>query len=156
MIALKLLGLLLINIVFTAAGAYYAHKTKERCETARQLIQMADMMAVELSFSADNSFKIIKTLKKEKSLSRLAFLNDIDLENIDIKTGLSPADDEKVNSLFKSLGSTDVKSMLKIIDSFKESISASLSGYCDYSRSHSRLFLAFGILGGLAVSIMLV
>lgn len=56
---------------------------------------MADMMAVELSFSADNSRKIVNRLRKEKSLSRLFFLNDIDFENINIKTGLDPADDEK-------------------------------------------------------------
>lgn len=153
---LKILGIILINLVCSATGAYFAYKTKERCETARQLIQMADMMAVELSFSADNSRKIINRLRKEKSLSRLSFLNDIDFENIDIKTGLNPADDEKVNMLFKNLGSTDVQSMLKIINSFKESISASLSGYTDYSKSHSRLFTAFGVLGGLAVSIMLI
>ncbi len=148
--------MLIINLVFTSAGAYYAFKTKERCETARQLIRMADRIAVELSFSADNSFKIISKLRKDKTLSNLEFLNEIDLENVNIKTGLNPSDDEKVNSLFRSLGSTDVKSMIKILDSFKESISASLSGYCDYSRSHSRLYFAFGILGGLAVSIMLI
>lgn len=153
---LKILGILLINLVCAATGAYYALKTKDRCETARQLIQMADMMSVELSFSADNSRKIINRLRKEKSLSKLGFLNDIDLENIDIKTGLDPADDEKVNMLFRNLGSTDVSSMLRIINSFKESISASLKGYTEYSRSHSRLFVAFGILGGLAVSIVLI
>ena len=112
-------------------------------------------MAVELSFSSDNSRKIVNRLRKEQSLSRLTFLNDIDFENINIKTGLNPSDDEKVNMLFKSLGSTDVQSMLKIINTFKESISASLCGYTDYSKSHSRLFTAFGVLGGLAVSIML-
>lgn len=153
---MKVIGIILINIVCIATGAYYAYKTKERCETARQLIQMADMMAVELSFSADHSRKIIDRLRKETSLSRLGFLNDIDLEKIDIKTGLEPKDDEKVNMLFKSLGSTDVQSMLKIINSFKESISVSLSRYSDYSKSHSRLFVAFGILGGLAVSIVLI
>lgn len=153
---MKIIGILLINIVCTVTGIYFAYKTKERCETARQLLQMADMMAVELSFSADNSRKIVNRLRKEKSLSRLSFLNDIDFENINIKTGLDPADDEKVNMLFRNLGSTDVQSMLKIINTFKKSISASLCGYTDYSKSHSRLFTAFGVLGGLAVSIMLI
>ena len=90
---MKIIGILLINIVCTVTGIYFAYKTKERCETARQLLQMADMMAVELSFSADNSRKIVNRLRKEKSLSRLFFLNDIDFENINIKTGLDPADD---------------------------------------------------------------
>lgn len=146
----------MINIASAFAGVFYAMKLSERCAIASQLIQMADMMAVELSFSADNSRKIIKKLCREESLSRLHFLKDIDLENINIKTGLSAADDEKVNMLFKSLGSTDVASMLKIINSFKESISESRKKYEEYRRSHSRLYIAFGILGGLAVSIVLI
>lgn len=146
----------MINIASAFAGVFYAMKLSERCAIASQLIQMADMMAVELSFSADNSRKIIKKLCREESLSRLHFLKDIDFENVNIKTGLSAADDEKVNMLFKSLGSTDVASMLKIINSFKESISESRKKYEEYRRSHSRLYIAFGILGGLAVSIVLI
>lgn len=153
---MKIAGILIINLVCAVTGLYYAYKTEERCETVRQLILMAEMMAVELSFSADNSRKIIDKLKKERSLSKLAFLNSIDLENIDIKTGLDPADDEKVNMLFKNFGSTDVQSMLKLIDSFKESMSLRLSAYTDYKRSHSRLYVAFGVLGGIAVSIVLI
>lgn len=146
----------MINLASACAGVFYAMKLFERCRIASQLIQMADMMAVELSFSADNSKKIIRKLCSESSLSQLTFLKEIDLENINIKTGLSTADDEKVNMLFKSLGSTDVASMLKIIDSFKESMSASRQRYEEYRKSHSRLYIAFGILGGLAVSIVLV
>lgn len=146
----------MINLASACAGVFYAMKLSERCRIASQLIQMADMMAVELSFSADNSKKIIRKLCSESSLSQLTFLKEIDLENINIKTGLSTADDEKVNMLFKSLGSTDVASMLKIIDSFKESMSASRQRYEEYRKSHSRLYIAFGILGGLAVSIVLV
>ena len=153
---MKVLGLIMINIASAFAGVFYAMKLSERCAIASQLIQMADMMAVELSFSADNSRKIIKKLCREESLSRLHFLKDIDFENVNIKTGLSAADDEKVNMLFKSLGSTDVASMLKIINSFKESISESRKKYEEYRRSHSRLYIAFGILGGLAVSIVLI
>ncbi len=146
----------MINLASACAGVFYAMKLSQRCRIASQLIQMADMMAVELSFSADHSKKIIRKLCSESSLSQLTFLKEIDLENINIKTGLSTADDEKVNMLFKSLGSTDVASMLKIIDSFKESMSASRQRYEEYRKSHSRLYIAFGILGGLAVSIVLV
>ncbi|MGN8612581.1 UNVERIFIED_CONTAM: hypothetical protein LJA04_09265, partial [Campylobacter jejuni] len=76
-------------------------------------------MNVELSFSADNSKKIIKKLAADENLSHLSFLKSIDLENINITTVLKSADNERVNSLFKNLGCTDISSMIKIIDSFK-------------------------------------
>ena len=84
----------MINIASAFAGVFYAMKLSERCVIASQLIQMADMMAVELSLSVDHSRKIIKKLCREGSLSRLHFLNSIDLENINIKTGLRAGDDE--------------------------------------------------------------
>lgn len=153
---MKYIGLIILNIASAGAGIFYALRLREQCSIAAQLIQMADIMAVELSFSADNSKKIIRKLCREASLSRLGFLHNIDLENINIKTGLSEADDEKVNMLFKSLGSTDVASMLKIINSFKESITASRQRYEEYCKSRSRLYVAFGILGGLAVTVVLI
>lgn len=146
----------MINIASAAAGIALSNKIKERCIIAAELMEMADLMAVELSYSADNSRKIIRRLGMESSLSHLAFLNDIDMENIRIKTALDAVDNERINLLFNNFGKTDVQSMLEIIGSFKESMRISKERYDAYYQSHSRLFIAFGVLGGLAVSIMLI
>ena len=60
-----------------------AYKTRVRCETARQLIIMADMLAADLSYSADDSRSIIRRLACEKALARLTFLKDMDIEIIE-------------------------------------------------------------------------
>lgn len=133
-----------------------SNKIKERCIIAAELIEMAELMAVELSYSADNSRKIIRRLGSESSLSHLSFLKNIDMENISIATALDTADNERINLLFNNLGKTDVHSMLEIIGLFKENMRISKERYDEYYKSHSRLYIAFGVLGGLAVSIMLI
>lgn len=153
---MKYIGIILINFATISAGIAYLHKIRERCLIASELLQMADLMSVELSFSADTSKKIIRKLSNERTLVHLGFLKNINLENIDITTGLSSTDNEKVNALFRILGSTDIKSMIKIIDSFKENMAVSKSKYDEYYKSHSRLCLAFGILSGLAVTVVLI
>lgn len=153
---MKYIGILLLNFATFGAGIAYLLRIKERCVVASELIQMADFMNVELSFSADNSKKIIKKLAAEENLSHLSFLKSIDLENINITTVLKSADNERVNSLFKNLGCTDISSMIKIIDSFKENMTVSKAQYDEYYRTHSRLGVAFGVLSGLAVTVVLI
>ena len=78
---MKYAGLLFINIAFTFAGIFAARGLNEKIKVSRLLIEMADMMAAMLSFSADNSVKIIHSLATETSLSKLTFLKNIDFEN---------------------------------------------------------------------------
>lgn len=153
---MKLIGIVILNILCISGGIMCAYKTRVRCETARQLIIMADMLAADLLYSADDSRSIIRRLACEKALARLTFLKDMDIENINISTGLEPADDERVNLLFKTLGGTDTASMLRMIESFKECMEESLEAYRSRSASHSRLYAALGVLGGLAVSAVLI
>lgn len=153
---MKYIGIILLNFATIGAGIAYLLRIKERCIVASELIQMADFMSVELSFSADNSKKIIRKLAGEETLSHLSFLKSIDLENINITTTLKNADNERINSLFRNLGCTDVSSMIKMIDSFKENMSVSKAQYDEFYKNHSRLGMAFGILSGLAVTVVLI
>lgn len=51
---MKYAGLLFINIAFTFAGIFAARGLNEKIKVSHLLIEMADMMAAMLSFSADN------------------------------------------------------------------------------------------------------
>lgn len=117
---------------------------------------MADLMCAELSFSASSTEKIISRLAAEPSLSHLYFLKEIDFENISIKTPLDSSDNEQINLLFKELGKSDVESTVALINSFRESMQLSHKKYEENYRSHYKLCIAFGVLGGLAVTVILV
>ena len=117
---------------------------------------MCSLMAIELEFLVNETGKIIKRLCSEATLSHLDFLNDLSLEKIDIKTELDKEDNERINFLFKNIGKTDTASMLSLIESFKQNMQLSRKKYEDYYKSHSRLYIAFGIFGSLALTLVLI
>ncbi|MCI6245788.1 MAG: stage III sporulation protein AB [Eubacterium sp.] len=153
---MKIIGIILINIASVFTGLTYLFKLKEKCSVSSELITMADLMCAELSFSASSTEKIISRLAAEPSLSHLYFLKEIDFENISIKTPLDSSDNEQINLLFKELGKSDVESTVALINSFRESMQLSHKKYEENYRSHYKLCIAFGVLGGLAVTVILV
>ena len=153
---MKYLGIILLNLSWIAAGFNHSRRLKRKCILSNELIEMCNLMAIELEFSVNETGKIIKRLSNEPTLSHLTFLQNISLENIDIKTELDKEDNERINFLFKNIGKTDSASMLSLIEAFKQNMQISRKKYEDYYKSHSRLYIAFGIFGSLAVTLVLI
>ncbi|MDE6659801.1 MAG: hypothetical protein K2K01_06785 [Eubacterium sp.] len=153
---MKYLGIILLNLSWIAAGFNHSRRLKRKCILSNELIEMCNLMAIELEFSVNETGKIIKRLSNEPTLSHLTFLQNISLENIDIKTELDKEDNERLNFLFKNIGKTDSSSMLNLIEAFKQNMLVSRKNYEDYYKSHSKLYIAFGMFGSLAVTLVLI
>lgn len=153
---MKYLGIILLNLSWGAAGFSLAAKMKRRCIISSELIEMCSLIAIELEFSVNESEKIIKRLCAEPSLSHLKFLRNFDFEKIDIKTELDNSDNERINLLFKNMGKTDAASMLELLEMFKINMVSSRKHYEEYYKNHCKLYIAFGILGSLAVTLVLI
>lgn len=138
------------------AGLSFAYKLRRKCIVSKELLEMCDLMAIEFSYSVTESTKIIKRLSSEPSLCHLCFLKDFNFENIDISTELSEVDNERINSLFRNIGKVDVNSMLELLSSFKLNMTESNKNYEEYYKTHSRLYIAYGIFGGIVVSLVLI
>jgi len=131
-------------------------KLKNKYIICCELIEMCNLMSIEINYFYNDTRKIIRNLSAEPALSHLTFLKSIDLENIHIKTELDDSENEKINSLFKMLGSTDAASMMNMIHAFKAAVQESKVKYYGYFQSHGKLYIAFGFFGGIVVSIILV
>ena len=117
---------------------------------------MSELMAIELEFSARESGRIVKRLCGESTLSHLDFLNTIDFENVDIKTELDAEDNERINFLFENIGKTDTSSMLGLLETFKQNMLQSRKRYDEYYKNHAKLYVMFGIFGGIAITLVLI
>lgn len=153
---MKYLGIILLNLSWIAAGFSNSFKLKRKCIVAGELVEMCSLMAIELEFSVNETGRIISRLCREPTLSHLKFLNNLSLENIDIKTELDKEDNERINFLFKNIGKTDTASMLSLIETFRQNMQLSRNKYEEYYKSHSRLYIAFGVFGSLAVTLVLI
>ena len=117
---------------------------------------MSELISIELQFSARESGRIVKRLCGEPTLSHLDFLKTIDFEKVDIKTELDKEDNERLNFLFENIGKTDAFSMLNLVKAFKQNMEQSKKSYDEYYKNHARLYVMFGIFGGLAVTLALI
>lgn len=133
-----------------------AQKLKNKYIICCELLQMCSLMSIEIGYYSNDTKSVVNNLSNEPALSHLSFLKTFDPENINIKTELSDSENEKINALFRILGTTDSSSMLDIINSFCKSMEESKEKYLVNYKNHSRLYIAFGIFGGMAVSIILV
>lgn len=153
---MKLIGIVLINLASVITGINMAQRLKSKYIICCELIEMCSLMSIELGYFSNDTETIVKNLACEPTLSHLHFLKSFNPEKIDIKTELSTSENEKLNALFKMLGTTDSSSMLDMLESFKASIEESKRQYMSCFKNHGRLYIAFGIFGGIAVSIVLV
>lgn len=133
-----------------------AQKLKNKYIICCELLEMCNLMSLEIGYYSNDTKSVISNLSNEPALSHLSFLKTYNPENISIKTDLSESENEKINALFRILGTTDSDSMLDVINSFSKSIEESKEKYLSNFKSRSRLCIAFGVLGGMAVSILLV
>lgn len=153
---MKFLGIILLNLCWAAAGVSCAYRLKRKCLISKELIEMCELMAIELEFSARESGRIVKRLCNEPTLSHLDFLKSIDFENVDIKTELDAEDNDRINFLFENIGKTDTTSMLGLIEGFKQNMELSRKRYDEYYKNHARLYVMFGIFGGFAITLVLI
>lgn len=133
-----------------------AQKLKNKYVICCELLEMCSLMSVEIGYYSNDTKAVVRNLSKEPALSHLNFLKTYNPESINILTDLSDSENEKINALFRILGTTDSASMLDVINSFSKSMEESKEKYCCKLKSHSKLYIAFGIFGGMAVSILLV
>ncbi len=153
---MKYAGLLFVNAACAFTGVFAALRLREKSRISRLLIEMADMIETMLSFSAEDSVKIVRALSNERTLSELYFLKNMDFENITVLTCLDESDNERTALLFKMLGSTDVQSMIKNLEAYKAGMELSARKYDEYCKSHAKLFVAFGMLGGLFLTVLVI
>lgn len=153
---MKLIGIVLINLASIITGINMAQRLKTKYTICCELIEMCSLMSIELGYFSNDTEMIIKNLAEEPALSHLYFLSIFNPEDINIITELSASENEKLNALFKMLGTTDTSSMLDMLESFKASIEESKKKYMSRFKSHGKLYTTFGIFSGIAVSIMLV
>ena len=153
---IKAFGLLIINITMALIGISAAMSVKAKESICSQLAQMAEIIGIELNYSLNSYERIVNALKENDSLTKLSFLNELDAENVRIRTRLSKADNERIEQLFETLGNVDSDSMIELLSSFKSYFNQRSEAYALQYQKNGKLYSAFGILGGAAFSLIFI
>lgn len=141
----------------TALGFILSDKSKKRISICTQLIGFCDLLSMDLSYTVNPIHKIIAKTVNNDRYKNLDFLTqDCVKQKSGIVSPLSADENEEIAQFLYSLGKSDIKSQLLLIEAFREYISHSLSLYREKYKKDSKLFVTFGFFGGVIVSLLLI
>lgn len=141
----------------TALGLLFSDQSKKRISICTQLLSFCDLLSMNLSYTVNPINKIIcKTVNDERYKNLDFITQDCIKEKSKILSPLSFAENEEISQFLYSLGKSDIKSQLILIDSFREYINHSLLIYREKHKKNSKLFITFGFFGGVVISLLLI
>lgn len=140
----------------TMMGMHFAEKSKEKLIVCNQLIHLCDLLIIDFGYTLTPSTLLIEKLLCDDSLNYLTFISK---ENVrshkSINSCLTESENAKISDFLYSLGKTDVKGQIKLVESFKEYILICRNKYLESYNKNHKLYFSFGFFGGLALSLIL-
>ncbi len=134
------------------AGLIRSSEMKRRITICDELIMLCDMLSLDIKYK---KCTVYETLDK-CALSSLSFINSefVKRERAVISP-LSREENEALSRLLFSLGKSDAKSQLSMLESFKEYIKISREKYSNYYSRNSKICISFGVFSGLVTAVIL-
>lgn len=112
---------------------------------------------MDLSYTVNPINKIVSKISDNDRYKNLDFITqDCIKQKSMISSPLTSSENEEISQFLFSLGKSDLKSQMCLVDSFKEYISNSLSFYREKHKKDSKLFVTFGFFSGVVISILII
>ena len=120
-------------------------------------MSLCDLLSVDISFRASPVTALLCELLENGKLVHLGFISADNIKNrLDVSSPLSREENRELSEFLYSLGKTDSKSQLKLIESFKEYIRLAEHSYSEKHKKEAKLYLSFGFFSGALLSLLLV
>lgn len=141
----------------TSLGLLLSDKLKKKVTVCSQLSVMCDMLCLDLGFTVTPVTQLINRILLDERLDSLNFISAENVKsNRPVKSCLSNSENIELSKFLYSLGKSDVKSQIKLINGFKEYIKERESEYNFQLKKNSKLYISFGFFGGLVISLVLI
>lgn len=141
----------------TMVGVLFVEKSKQKINICNQLIHFCDLLLIDYGYALTPTVLLVENLLNDDALSDLDFITHNHIKSrMSVKSCLSEEENEKISEFLYSLGKTDIKGQIKLVESFKSYIQLCRDNYSEYHKKNYKIFLSFGFFGGLAVSLILV
>lgn len=138
----------------TLLGIISTYKLKKRVVVAGDLITVSELSLIEMRYSAPTQEELFRILESNDSIKGLYFFE----ENGRVYISSVFADSEEnemLNQFQETLGTTDLQGQLSFLEYFKAKSNKLLSEKEEKYKKFSKLYIAFGALGGCAAALML-
>lgn len=154
---MKFIGMIMLVLCSTMVGVLFVEKSKQRINICNQLIHFCDLLLIDYGYALTPTVMLVENLLSNVALCDLDFITQKHIKSkTSVKSCLSEEENEKLSEFLYSLGKTDIKGQIKLVEAFKSYIQLCHDNYSEYHKKNNRIYLSFGFFGGLAVSLILV
>lgn len=140
----------MITLFSSSLGLMAVKKKRELIEYTDMLIYMGNLILLLMKSTMPETSEMIRILKSDPRLEGF----DFSLEFKDKR--LKDNDAQRIRYLFYSIGRYDIDSQIHITEEFIGYFKLLNKQYQDYYNRHYKLYIVFGIFGGIMVSVLLI
>lgn len=144
-----------IIISTTSVGIILSNNLKRKCVTCRELEAMCESMIIDLSYKVTP----IKELLNSSSAGYKS-LNFINVDNLSSKymvdSCLNTVENKELSDFLYSLGKSNSATQIKLIEGFKSYINSCAQRYESLFKRRNKIYISFGLFGGIMLSLMLI
>lgn len=151
---MKLLGVIGLLLTGTALGSYFSNRIKRKIAICDDLIKLCDRLAVDMRYKQSPIIPLVLEYTDGTNISFISKENFY--SNTTTASILSDKENEQIGDFIFSLGKTDSKSQINIIDAFRQYMDSIKREYSDAYKSKSKVYITFGMCGGLMLSLLLI
>ncbi|MGN0531980.1 MAG: hypothetical protein ACI4IN_04195 [Eubacterium sp.] len=151
---MKLLGVIGLLLTGLALGSYFSNRIKQKIAICDDLIKLCDQLSVDMRYKQSSIIPFVLSYIDGTSIGFISKENFY--SNTPTASILTIKENEQIGDFIYSLGKTDSKSQISIIEAFRQYMDSIKRGYCDAYNSKSKVYITFGICGGLMLSLLLI
>ncbi|MBS6627586.1 MAG: stage III sporulation protein AB [Clostridiales bacterium] len=161
---MKFIGAILLITAATGTGLYFSERLRARCNAAREIILMCELIEIEMQFNLNCVGDIFEKIVCTADFKSLSFIRKMDKTKpfytafcnaLDQSTAyIDRRDRASLKQLAAFLGSTDVQTQLSYLGAYKASMHKRLSYYEAEEKRLAKLYVAFGLFGGCAAVVI--
>lgn len=146
----------MIVVFSTMTGISLSTDLKKKCAIAQLLCKFADEVALLMDFKLTSTGDILRHISQDERFSSLEFVKTYDMEKKSpVKTNLDKTDDRELASFLAELGTTDIENQLRLVKTYRAFAESRKDHFQKEYEKRRKLYMAFGVSGGLVLALML-
>ncbi len=150
-LTIKLFGIILIVLCCAALGFFSASRLTRRERDLRWYAAATQSIKQKIRYSSAELPEILEEIYGRENYYSVSVPLKVRLK----KSGLNRSDEEVIGAFFSSLGSADREAEMSRCDSALMEINFRTDSAIEQNAKQSKLCRSLGVLGGIAVGIML-
>ena len=134
----------MVTVSCTAAGLHSSDLLRQRYKICAELKTMCDMMIVDLGYSVTPAVLMLDSLLSDNRFKHLGFIDSNCIKRMtSLDSPLSDEDSKRLSSFLYSLGKSDIKGQIKLIENFRNIMAGKEEYYKQEYIKKSKLNMTF-------------